>query len=120
MIKGIITTILAMSCSIVYASTPIILNAVQEPLTINGKTKTVYDIIQPDGTKGYTGTKNTDFDVILKNEPNGPISIHWHGIIFPNNQDGAPYVTQLPTHPGNSRHYHYKLLQAGTFWMHSH
>ncbi|MES2217620.1 MAG: multicopper oxidase family protein [Pseudomonadota bacterium] len=101
-------------------SAPTILKAVQEPLRVHGKETTVFDIIQPDGTKGFTGNKGELFDVILKNETSVPISIHWHGLVVPNNQDGIPYVTQLPIPPGSSQHYQFKLLQAGTYWMHSH
>jgi FtsP/CotA-like multicopper oxidase with cupredoxin domain len=99
---------------------PIILKAVEEPLIINGKKSQVFNIIQPDGTKGYTGYKNQYFDVVLKNETSVPVSIHWHGLVLPNDQDGVPYVTQLPIPPGQSHSYHFKLLQAGTYWMHSH
>jgi FtsP/CotA-like multicopper oxidase with cupredoxin domain len=49
-----------------------------------------------------------------------PLSIHWHGIILPNGQDGVPYVTQPPIKPGERRLYDFPLVQAGTYWMHSH
>jgi len=98
----------------------ITLNAVQQSLTVDGKTTTVFNLIQPDGTEGYVGIKGNFFDVNLVNHTSVPISVHWHGIILPNDQDGIPYVTQLPIAPGKSHHYHYPLLQAGTFWMHSH
>lgn len=99
---------------------PTTLKAVEQTITVNGKKSKVFNIIQPDGTQGYIGTKGEHFDVTLKNETTVPISVHWHGLILPNNQDGVPYVTQLPVQPGKSHHYYFKLVQAGTYWMHSH
>lgn len=98
----------------------ITLKAIEETLIVNGKKSKVFDIVQPNGTKGFVGIKGEYFNVTLKNETTVPISIHWHGLILPNDQDGVPYVTQLPIEPGKSHHYYFKLLQAGTFWMHSH
>src|SRR6478609_6438900 len=102
------------------STSPTILKAIETTLTVNGKKSKVFDIVQPDGTQGFIGTKGKSFDVLLKNETTVPVSIHWHGLILPNNQDGVPYVTQLPIQPGQTHHYNFKLLQAGTYWMHSH
>lgn len=99
---------------------PIILKAVDQILEVNGKKSHVFNIIQPNGVEGYVGKKGDFFNVVLQNETKVPISIHWHGIILPNDQDGVPYVTQLPIAPGHDHHYYFKLLQSGTYWMHSH
>lgn len=105
--------------SISFANT-VVLKAVSVPLIVNGKKATVFDIIQDNGAEGYIGTKGRLFNVLLRNETSVPISIHWHGLILPNNQDGIPYVTQLPISPHQSKHYQFRLLQSGTYWMHSH
>src|SRR5262245_31979377 len=78
---------------------PIVLKAIQEKLIVNGKESTVFNIVQEDGTLGYVGHKGQPFDVIVKNDTPVPTSIHWHGLILPNDQDGVPYVTQLPIQP---------------------
>jgi FtsP/CotA-like multicopper oxidase with cupredoxin domain len=123
-VKKLIFIILLLKSFVIWAdnspSTPITLKAIEETLTVDGKPSKVFNIIQPNGTEGFIGTKGQYFDVLLKNETHVPISIHWHGLILPNDQDGIPYVTQLPIQPGASKHYHFKLVQAGTFWMHSH
>ncbi|WP_331712957.1 multicopper oxidase family protein [Legionella waltersii] len=75
---------------------------------------------QPDGTWGFRGEKGQLFDAIVKNTLDAPTVIHWHGLILPNNQDGVPYVTQPPIPAKGSYHYRFKLVQAGTYWMHSH
>ncbi|OCH98003.1 copper oxidase [Legionella jamestowniensis] len=79
--------------------------------------------INPDGSttkEGYFGTKGELFNVLVVNKTAEPITIHWHGLILPNPQDGVPGVTQTPIKPGESRPYQYKLVQSGTYWMHSH
>ncbi len=47
-------------------------------------------------------------------------SIHWHGILLPNQYDGVPYVTTMPILPGNSHTFTFQLRQSGTYWYHSH
>ena len=66
------------------------------------------------------GVKGQRFRVALDNATPGPLSVHWHGLILPNGQDGVPYVTQRPLVPGARRLYDFPLEQAGTYWMHSH
>ncbi len=51
-----------------------------------------------------------------------PTSIHWHGVILPNSQDGVPDIGQ-PTpeiQPGQSYTYEYPIVQVGTHMYHSH
>ncbi|HHF7372708.1 multicopper oxidase family protein [Legionella bozemanae] len=90
------------------------------PLTVDGKSTEVFKIEQPDGTWGYQGIKGQYFDAVVKNTTDSPTVVHWHGLILPNSQDGVPYVTQAPIPAGGESHYHFKLRQAGTYWMHSH
>ncbi len=99
---------------------PTILEVKDKTIEVDGKTKVVYTIEQPNGTWGYVGTKGQDFNVIVKNETDVPTGIHWHGLILPNAMDGVPGVTQAAIPPGGEYHYEYPLVQAGTFWMHSH
>lgn len=47
-------------------------------------------------------------------------SIHWHGLLVPNSQDGVPYVTTPPIQAGETRVFEFPLRQAGTYWYHSH
>lgn len=107
--------------SISYAkANPVVLRVIETTITVNGKKSQVFAITQPDGTFGYVGTKGQLFDVIVENRTQVPLVLHWHGIIDPNPQDGVPYVTQLPIPPGGNDHYQFKLLQSGTYWLHSH
>jgi FtsP/CotA-like multicopper oxidase with cupredoxin domain len=97
-----------------------LLHATQSEITIAGKTAKVYHLLQDNGVQGYVGVKGQRFRVALDNATPGPLSVHWHGLILPNGQDGVPYVTQRPLAPGERRLYDFPLEQAGTYWMHSH
>ena len=47
-------------------------------------------------------------------------SIHWHGIILPENMDGVPGVSFPGIKAGEAYHYEYDVQQSGTYWYHSH
>ena len=47
-------------------------------------------------------------------------SIHWHGIILPENMDGVPGVSFEGIKPGRTFKYRYDVEQNGTYWYHSH
>lgn len=47
-------------------------------------------------------------------------SIHWHGILLPNDMDGVPFVTFPPIAAGQTFTYEFDLRQSGTYWYHSH
>lgn len=99
---------------------PLILKIAERKILINDKVANVYEIVQPDGTIGFLGKKGDTFNVRLENNLNVPTSVHWHGLILPNDQDGVAFITQFLIYPGQSYDYKFPLLQAGTFWMHSH
>lgn len=56
---------------------------------------------------------------IVKNELPEPTSMHWHGLLVPNSQDGAGGVTQYPIMPGETYTYEFTLYQSGTYLYHS-
>lgn len=47
-------------------------------------------------------------------------SVHWHGLLVPNLEDGVPYITTPPIRAGESRTFEFLLKHAGTYWYHSH
>lgn len=47
-------------------------------------------------------------------------SIHWHGLLLPNAQDGVPYVTTPPIQPGTTHTFEFPITHSGTYWYHSH
>lgn len=47
-------------------------------------------------------------------------SIHWHGLILPFEQDGVPGISFPGIKPGETFTYKFPIIQAGTYWFHSH
>jgi len=47
-------------------------------------------------------------------------SIHWHGLILPFEQDGVPGISFAGIKPGETFTYQFPIVQAGTYWFHSH
>jgi uncharacterized membrane protein len=47
-------------------------------------------------------------------------TIHWHGLILPNEMDGPAEITQEPIPPGGSYRYEFTAGQSGTYFYHSH
>lgn len=56
----------------------------------------------------------------VHNEMDEETSVHWHGILLPNEQDGVPYLTTAPIKPGKTHTFTFPLIQSGTYWYHSH
>ncbi len=81
-----------------------------EALTING------------GIPGPT-LEMTEGDVVtirVHNELDVDTSLHWHGILLPNAEDGVPYVTTPPIQPGTTHIFKFPIKQFGTYWYHGH
>ncbi|HMN67481.1 MAG TPA: multicopper oxidase domain-containing protein [Bdellovibrionales bacterium] len=94
-----------------------------KPVNMSGK-KTVDFALTVNGgipapTLEFTEGDDAEINVInkLKNEE---VSIHWHGILLPPEEDGVAYVNTPPIHAGTSRTFKFKIRQNGTFWYHSH
>ena len=59
--------------------------------------------------------------VVLKNELPESTSIHFHGVDLPFSQDGVPFISQPPVHPGETYEYEFTIVdEPGTFMYHSH
>ncbi len=64
--------------------------------------------------EGQTATIN------VTNNLKQDTSIHWHGIILPQNMDGVPGVSFRGIKPGETFTYKFPINQSGTYWYHSH
>jgi FtsP/CotA-like multicopper oxidase with cupredoxin domain len=47
-------------------------------------------------------------------------TVHWHGLILPNDMDGPAEITQRPIEPGENYTYEYTVGQSGTYFYHTH
>lgn len=99
----------------------------------------VYDLYVNDTLVNYTGksrkalaingqipaptlyfTEGDTAVIRVHNRLQKPTSIHWHGILVPNIQDGVPYLTTAPAPPHSTHIYTFPIIQNGTYWYHSH
>ena len=67
-----------------------------------------------------TFTEGDSAVIHVTNHMDVETSVHWHGILLPNFQDGVPYLTTPPIRPGETFTYRFRLKQSGTYWYHSH
>jgi hypothetical protein len=65
-------------------------------------------------------TDGDDAVMRVRNDLKEDTSIHWHGLLVPNDQDGVPHVNMAPIKPGETREYRFRLRHSGTYWYHSH
>lgn len=56
----------------------------------------------------------------VHNQMRHETSVHWHGLLLPNREDGVPYLTTAPIEPGQTYTFTFPLIQSGTYWYHSH
>lgn len=60
-------------------------------------------------------------EIVVKNAlPDEEVSVHWHGLLLPPEQDGVPYLNTPPILPGQAHTFRFPLRQHGTYWYHSH
>jgi len=87
---------LTFSISELRSNPTVLLKVVEKKLVMNGKGASIFSIEQQNGTLGLSANKGGMFDVKLENRLQEPTSVHWHGLILPNAQDGVAFVTQYP------------------------
>ena len=58
--------------------------------------------------------------IAVTNDLHEDTSIHWHGLILPFHMDGGPGVSFPGIKPGETFAYEFPVVQAGTYWYHSH
>jgi FtsP/CotA-like multicopper oxidase with cupredoxin domain len=56
----------------------------------------------------------------VKNELPEDTTVHWHGLILPNQMDGPVDITQPPIKPGETYAYEFTAEQHGTYFYHPH
>lgn len=86
-------------------------------------TGTVYTAMSYNGIVPGPEIRVTEGDRVrinVKNELKESTSVHWHGLVLPNNMDGVPFVTQPPIKPGESYTYEFVAKPAGSHMYHSH
>jgi CopA family copper-resistance protein len=67
-----------------------------------------------------TFTEGDTAEIWFHNQLHEESSIHWHGVILPNQFDGVPLLTTRRIVAGDTYVYKFKVVQNGTYWYHSH
>ncbi|HKR04577.1 MAG TPA: multicopper oxidase domain-containing protein [Bacteroidia bacterium] len=67
-----------------------------------------------------TFTEGDTAEIYVHNNLNEETSLHWHGLLLPNKEDGVPNLTQMPIKPHTTYLYKFPIIQHGTHWYHSH
>ena len=92
----------------------------KKPVIVDGKSSMatlINDSLPAPTLKMQEGDTVT---IRVHNQMNESTSIHWHGLLVPFEMDGVPGIS-FDGIPANSTFtYTFKLVQAGTYWYHSH
>ena len=138
-ISGIVCMMLTLSLAAQVAIHSGPHNLTREPFrTLRGNT-VIYHLYVTDTIVNYTGkkaraiaingsipaptlhfTEGDTAEIHVHNLMHMETSIHWHGLILPNSQDGVPYLTTAPIAAHSTHTYRFPLQQNGTYWYHSH
>ncbi len=94
-----------------------------KPINLSGKKEVDFALTVNGGIPAPTleFTEGDDAEILVRNKlPKEEVSIHWHGILLPPEEDGVAYVNTPPIFPGKERLFKFKIRQNGTYWYHSH
>src|SRR5690625_4090737 len=97
-------------------------NLVVDKTTVNftGKERTGLAINGSIPAPALRWKEGEEVTINVTNKLDQDTSIHWHGILLPNDQDGVPGMTFAGIKPGETYTYQFKVQQSGTYWYHSH
>jgi len=89
-------------------------------VNFTGKTKTGIAINGQIPAPTLEFTEGDIAEIHVHNHMHHETSLHWHGLILPNEMDGVPYLTTAPIKPHSEAVYRFPIVQNGTYWYHSH
>jgi CopA family copper-resistance protein len=96
------------------------LNVRDTIVNFTGKSKHAIAINGSIPAPALTFTEGDTAEIYLHNMLSEETSLHWHGVILPNQADGVPFLTTARIEPGETHLYKFKIVQNGTYWYHSH
>ena len=65
-------------------------------------------------------TEGDEAVIRVHNRLDEDTSVHWHGLLLPNNMDGVPKVNFPGIAARSTFEYRFPIRQYGTYWCHSH
>lgn len=95
----------------------------QEPVNLSGRSEVNFALSIngqiPAPTLEFT--EGDEAEIVVHNElANQEASIHWHGVLLPNDMDGVPYLNTPPIPAKSQLTFRFPIRQSGTYWYHSH
>ena len=78
-------------------------------VNFTGKTKRAIAVNGQIPMPTMTFTQGDTAEIHVYNELKESTSLHWHGLILPNKEDGVPYLTQMPIEPGTTHVYRFPI-----------
>jgi CopA family copper-resistance protein len=89
-------------------------------VNFSGKTKRAIAVNGTIPMSTLTFTEGDTAAIYVHNMMSEETSLHWHGLMLPNQYDGVPNLTQMPIRPHTTHVYKFPIIQHGTHWYHSH
>ncbi|WP_395021323.1 multicopper oxidase family protein [Dongia sp.] len=99
---------------------PALLRVDSRTIEVNGKAAKVFGLGTPAKTAGLRIDSGARLRIHLENATKEPTLVHWHGLLPPYGQDGAPGLPQALLPGGQSYEYDFPVNTPGTHWMHAH
>lgn len=96
------------------------LHIAETKVNFSGKSKRAIAVNGSIPMPTLTFTEGDTAEIYVHNDLNEETSLHWHGLILPNQYDGVPNLTQMPIKPHTTHLYKFPIIQHGTHWYHSH
>jgi FtsP/CotA-like multicopper oxidase with cupredoxin domain len=87
---------------------------------INGKDIQTYLLNNSSPGETIRANIGDTLKITINNKTKNATSMHWHGVLVPNNMDGVGGVTQPVIAAGKSFTYVIPVKQSGTYWYHAH
>ena len=119
-LKGLLGLGMALALTAPAIGAEVNLTIAQKSMVIDGR-KTEATVINgqlPGPTLHFH--EGEDVTINVTNHLSETTSLHWHGLIVPNAEDGVPGLTYDGIAPGKTYQYHFRIRQSGTYWYHSH
>ena len=96
------------------------LTIAEMPFTVDGRTGKAVTVNGTVPGPVIRLREGQDVTIRVTNRLKEASSIHWHGILLPQEMDGVPGVSFAGIPPGATFTYRFPVKQSGTYWYHSH
>ncbi len=136
---GLLYILLSVSINGIAQHNNHLVTEMRQPFMVREGNKIIYHLYVTDTVVNYTGkqakavaingsipaptlyfSEGDSAEIHVHNLMHMETSIHWHGLILPNEQDGVPYLTTAPIHEKSTHVFKFPIVQNGTYWYHSH